>query len=108
MVRDQDEATRNDERREKLPFYAKCKIPEVWLIDPVTRAVEAHVLRKGSYAVVVTREGSVIAPRLGIELRVIDGPKLRVSWAGGTADVWPTQSAWRSGSRYAFIHAVGA
>ena len=26
----------NDESYDKLPFYAACKIPECWIIDPVT------------------------------------------------------------------------
>jgi Uma2 family endonuclease len=78
----------NDESREKLPFYAASGIPEVWLVDPVTRATEVYVLRGGTYfAVLPNRAGVVEAPRLGLELSIVDGPKLRVAWDGGSADV---------------------
>jgi Uma2 family endonuclease len=76
-----------DESRKKLPFYAKCGILEVWLVDPITRVIEVFVLREAKYVAAETRGGLVVAPRLGLELCTIDGPKLRISWAGGTAEI---------------------
>jgi Uma2 family endonuclease len=74
----------HDESRKKLPFYASRGIP----VDPVTRATEVYVLRGGTYfAVLPNRAGIVEAPRLGLELSVIDGPRLRLAWQGGSADV---------------------
>lgn len=78
----------NDESRNKLDFYAKCEVQEVWLLDPNTRALEVYVLRGTTYwAVTPDRTGTVHAPRLGLELRVVDGPKLRISWADGSAEI---------------------
>ncbi|HEY5936815.1 MAG TPA: Uma2 family endonuclease [Kofleriaceae bacterium] len=77
-----------DESREKLPFYAKCQVQEVWLLHPITRAIEVFVLRGGTYFPVVTNEaGEILAPALGLELRVVAGPKLRIAWADGSAEI---------------------
>ena len=72
-----------DETWEKLPFYAKCQVQEVWLVEPKTRLVEVYVLRDSSYELV---HGDA-APRLGLELRTIEGPKLRIVWSGGSAEL---------------------
>lgn len=80
--------SRNDESYEKIPFYERCKIPEYWIVDPVTRAFEVFVLRRGKYVLAKPHEdGTVVAPRFALRLRVVDGPKLRIAWAGGSADV---------------------
>jgi len=78
----------HDESREKFGFYAECGIPEYWLVDPITRAIEVHVLRDGAYQLQPTRDdGTIEAPRLALTLRVIDGPKLRIDWDGGSAEI---------------------
>jgi Uma2 family endonuclease len=79
----------NDESRDKLPFYARCGIPEVWLVEPITRAVEVYVLRGATYfAATPDRDGSIQAPRLGLELRTsADGPKLLLGWRDGNAAI---------------------
>jgi len=77
-----------DESRKKLPFYAERGISEAWLVDPVTRAIEVYVLRGDVYYTALpARSGLIEAPRLALELSVVDGPKLRVAWNGGSADV---------------------
>ena len=50
----------NDESREKLPFFAKLGLREVWFVDPETRAIELLVLRK----------------RAGPRLRIRDGAEI--------------------------------
>ncbi|HEY5945936.1 MAG TPA: Uma2 family endonuclease [Kofleriaceae bacterium] len=78
----------NDESREKFSFYASRRIPEYWIVDPKTREIEVYVLRGDTYfAVMPHRDGAISAPRLGLELRVVDGPKLRITWADGSAEV---------------------
>ncbi len=78
----------NDESREKLPFFARCRIPEVWLVDPATREVEVYVLIDNAYRIALPNRHRIIeAPRLGLELQVIDGPKLRIGWADGSAEI---------------------
>jgi Uma2 family endonuclease len=77
-----------DESRKKLPFYAKHGTQEVWLVHPETRVVEVYVLRGQTYvAVAPEADGSVRAPRLGLVLRTVAGPKLRLEWADGLADI---------------------
>jgi Uma2 family endonuclease len=78
----------NDESYEKLPFYEKCKIPEYWIVHPETRAFEVFVLQRGTYVVVrPDKDDTVAAPRFDLKLRVVDGPKLRIEWVGGNAEI---------------------
>jgi Uma2 family endonuclease len=78
----------DDESYEKIPFYEKCRIPEYWIVNPVTRAFEVRVLRRGKYVVAKpAAKGIVYAPRFALRLSVIDGPKLRIEWADGSADI---------------------
>lgn len=78
----------NDESRDKFDFYAMCKVQEVWLVDPETRAFEVYTLRGGKYfAVAPDRAGLVHAPVLAIDLQLVDGPKLRLTWSGGSEDI---------------------
>lgn len=77
-----------DESRKKLAFYAAHGISEVWLVEPVSRTTEVYVLRGDQYYVALpNRAGVVEAPRLGLELSVVEGPRLRLAWDGGAADV---------------------
>lgn len=78
----------NDESYDKLPFYAMCNIPECWIVHPVTRAFEVFVLRGGRYvAAKPDSSGVVYAPRFGLELSTVDGPKLHVAWPGDSAEL---------------------
>jgi Uma2 family endonuclease len=77
-----------DEAYEKIPFYEMCKIPEYWIIDPDTRAFEILVLRRGKYVTATPdANGVVYAPRFALRLAVVDGPKLRITWADGSAEI---------------------
>ncbi len=71
----------NDESRDKLPFYCACGVVETWLLDPVTRGCEVFSLAD-SYAM-----ASRVSAVLGIELAVVSGPRLRMTWTDGTADI---------------------
>ena len=78
----------HDESREKLPFYESLGVKEVFLIDPGTRAVELFALR-GSRLVAVPADGDGVfrSAVLGLELRSVAGPRLRLSWDGGSAEI---------------------
>jgi len=70
----------SDESREKLPFFAKLGVTEVWLVEPDTRTVEVYVLRGDRYfAVAPDPNGATRAPALGIALETLDGPKLQLT-----------------------------
>jgi len=64
----------DDESYDKLPFYAKLGVREVWIIDPETRAVEIYALTQRAYQSVANDR----SPLLGITLEIIAGPKLRL------------------------------
>jgi len=77
-----------DEAYEKIPFYEMCKIPEYWIIHPVTRVFEIRVLRRGKYVVAKPdANGIVYAPRFALKLSIVDGPKLRIAWADDSAEI---------------------
>jgi Uma2 family endonuclease len=38
-----------DETIEKMPFYARLGVPEVWIIDRDSKVPEPHLLREGQY-----------------------------------------------------------
>jgi Uma2 family endonuclease len=78
----------NDESREKFDFYAKAQVQELWIVDPDTREIEVYVLRGDRYFTIApSRDGTISAPRFELELRVIDGPKLRIAWSDGSAEI---------------------
>jgi len=78
----------NDESYKNFDFYAARQIAEYWIVDPETREIEVYVLRGDRYvAVLPHRDGTIAAPRLGLELQVVDGPKLRIRWSGGSAEI---------------------
>jgi len=78
----------HDESRDKFSFYARLGVQEVWLADPRTREIEVYVLRGATYfAVAPNRAGAIDAPRLALTLEVIAGPKLRIAWDAGTAEI---------------------
>lgn len=79
----------NDESRAKFPFYAARGVGEIWLIEPIKRVVELYVLRDAtSYFIVLPdREGRVRSPLFDMELRTVEGPKLRMAWADGSIEL---------------------
>ena len=59
-----------DEAYEKLPFYAKLGVPEVWIIHRDTKAPEVYLLKRGrSKKQSATSEGWVRCPLAGIEMK---------------------------------------
>jgi Uma2 family endonuclease len=64
----------HDEARAKFPFYATRGVREIWLVQPETRALEIHALDRGAYTMVAPTR----SPLLGIEIDVVDGPRLRL------------------------------
>lgn len=78
----------NDESREKMPFYAKCGIPELWILDPTTREIEVFVLQEGTYTPQPPGpDGWIEAPRLGLRLRVVDGRRLAITCESGNFEI---------------------
>jgi Uma2 family endonuclease len=64
----------DDESRDKLVFYAKVGVREVWLIDPDTRGFEIFELVDDAYRAVAIGH----SPVLGITLENVHGPRLRL------------------------------
>jgi Uma2 family endonuclease len=77
-----------DQSREKFAFYARCRIGELWIVDPTTRDIEVYLLRDGAYErVTPCPDGTLEAPRLSLRLQTVDGPRLRIIWADGSAQI---------------------
>jgi Uma2 family endonuclease len=77
-----------DESREKLPFYESISANEVFLIEPVSRVVELYLLRGGRLLPVLPEStGAFRSAVLGLELRPVAGPRLRLTWEGGSQDI---------------------
>jgi Uma2 family endonuclease len=75
-----------DEAYDKLPFYAKLGVPEVWVVHRDTKTPEIHVLRRGRYKKQAARaDGWLRSPGTGVELRVGRPGKLAVRLAGDDA-----------------------
>ena len=78
----------DDESYEKLPFFESLGVHEVLIIEPRTRACDSYVFRGGKlWLVAADASGALRSEVLGFALRVVDGPKLRLEWDGGSADV---------------------
>lgn len=76
----------DDEAYEKLPFYARLGVPEVWIIHRDTKEPEIHVLKRGRYKKQAARaDGWLRSPGTGVELRVGRPGKLAVRLAGDDA-----------------------
>ena len=74
-----------DETFEKLAFYAKIGVPEVWIVDRDTKAPEVHVLTEGEYATAsADQDGWLHSPATGVRLRGENG-KLGIQMADDEA-----------------------
>ena len=72
-----------DESYAKLPFYAGRGIPEVLVVHE-DRRFELYRLASGAYEPVGDPATSAV---LGVTFSTVAGPKLRLTWDGGSADV---------------------
>jgi Uma2 family endonuclease len=72
----------DDERYEKLPFYARLGVPEVWVIHRDSKEPEIHVLKRRKYRLVKATGGWLRGPETGVELAHSKGGKLAVRLAG--------------------------
>jgi Uma2 family endonuclease len=73
----------DDESYDKLPFYAKLGIPEVWIINRDTCEPEVYQLKRNRYRkVAASADVWYRSAETGIELRRGNGNKLAVRLAG--------------------------
>ena len=62
--------------------------PSTGIVHPITRAIEVYVLAGNAYVLVKPdADGVIVAPRFDLRLAVVDGPKLRIAWPDGTAEI---------------------
>jgi len=78
----------HDETYEKLDWYAAQGVPEVLVVHPEDRRVELYVLR-GARLVLVQADaaGEVASEVVAARFATVAGPRLRVTWNGGAADL---------------------
>ena len=74
-----------DETYDKLDWYAAGGVDEVLVVDPHSRQAEVFGRRGSRMVLVESAPGRLES--LGVELETVEGPKLRVTWDGGTAEV---------------------
>ena len=68
-----------DETYEKLPFYAALGVPEVWVFDRDTKAVEVRTLAGSAYALLAPdADGWLRSPATGVQFRPVPPNKVRV------------------------------
>lgn len=71
-----------DESYAKLPFYAARGVTEVLIVHE-DRRFELYRLNEGAYQLAEDARSAV----LGVAIETIDGPKLRITWDSGSAEV---------------------
>ncbi len=72
-----------DESYEKLEFYARLEVTEVWIIDRDTKTPEIYALTAGQYVKQSAgADGWLLSAATGIELRPAAGGKLAFRLAG--------------------------
>ena len=71
-----------DDSYRKMPFYAARGVTEVLIVHE-DRRFELYVLRAGRYE----QEPSGFSSTLGVTFETVEGPRLRISWDGGSAEV---------------------
>lgn len=72
-----------DEAYEKLPFYAKLGVPEVWIIDRDTKEPEIYLLKRGRYKKQAAEAaGWVRSPLTGMEMKRGRKGRLAIRLAG--------------------------
>jgi hypothetical protein len=83
LLLDPDPAFLEERRRLRLD-----RRDEVWdgVYHVVPSANTEH--QRGMYRLVEPRaDGTIHGPRFDLTLRVVEGPKLRVEWSGGSAEI---------------------
>jgi len=68
-----------DEAYEKLEFYAKIEVAEVWIIDRDSRVPEVLVLQEGAYhELTANADGWLTSPATGVQMRSTVEAKLEL------------------------------
>jgi Uma2 family endonuclease len=81
-----------DETMEKMPFYAKLGVPEMWIIERDTKVPELYVLREGEYQrQPADADGWLQSAATGIRLRAEPHDQLTMQLGEdeGTSQVLP-------------------
>lgn len=68
-----------DESYQKLPFYARVGVLEVWIVDPKTRTPEIFTIVDRAFVQSPSVAGVHRSPLLDLALSVVAGPLLRIS-----------------------------
>jgi len=76
-----------DDSYAKLPFYATRQVAEALIVHE-DRRVELYRRRDdGTMVQVEQADGSARSDTLGCTFTTVDGPRLRIAWDGGSAEV---------------------
>jgi len=76
-----------DESREKFAFYAARMVREVLIVNEDRRVELYRLGDDGSYALVDDGSGTAHSAALAVSFTRVAGPRLRVDWNGGSAEI---------------------
>ena len=77
-----------DETYDKLGFYADLGVGEVLVVQPGEGRAELFSLRGDRHEPVeADARGETSMESLGVRLSTVDGPRLRLAWSGGPAEL---------------------
>jgi len=75
-----------DESLEKIPFYAKLGVAEVWIIDRDDKTPELYVLSGGQYDLVVPcKDGWLVSKCSSVEFKSVANAKIGIRLVGDSA-----------------------
>src|SRR5262245_18459370 len=77
----------NDDSYRKLPFYASRGVAEVLIVHEDRHVQLFRLDGRGEMAMVVPGPAGVRCEALGVTFATVAGPRLRITWAGGAAEV---------------------
>lgn len=78
----------DDETYDKIPFYESLGVGELLIVSPGARTFELYVHRERKLVrSSPNAEGQVTLASLGTSLATVPGPRLRLLWPGGQADI---------------------
>lgn len=77
-----------DETYDKLGFYAPVGVPEVLVVHPAEGRAELFVLRGDAHVLAHADEGGETTSKaVGVRFSTGEGPRLRLAWEGGQAEL---------------------
>lgn len=76
-----------DESHDKFGFYAARMVPEVLIVHEDRRSELYRLGDDGAYVLVADGSGAAFSATLDVTFTTVAGPRLRITWTGGFAEI---------------------